>query len=165
MRQAARLIPSYRTVGQYGTATSSETFLAHFSHHGSHTPVLPSEMVLSTSMVHAPTPLSAVRAPVVSMRTAAWKPGEVAPKYLDGTLPADAGCDPLCLAALATPVGVVPTRVINGGFMDRVVPFPWSVKQRIEVMENRSPEEQKLTLQWMREAEIKHARLAMLAVV
>ena len=49
--------------------------------------------------------------------------------------------------------------------MDRVVPFPWSVKQRMEVMSNRSPKEQKLTLQWMREAEIKHSRLAMLAVV
>ena len=67
-------------------------------------------MVLSlstTSMVHAPSVLTA-RAPVVSMRDAAYKPGEVAPAYLDGTLPADDGCDPFCLAALATPVGVVP---------------------------------------------------------
>lgn len=117
----------------------------------------------------------ATRAPVVSMtvsppatRDAAWKPGEKAPYYLDGTLPADAGCDPLCLVALATPVGVTPTQkyeLATGSFLDRVTPFPWSVKLRTEIMARRTPEEQQLTLEWMREAEIKHSRLAMLAVI
>ena len=46
-----------------------------------------------------------------------------------------------------------------------VLPFPWSVDQRQSVMASRTPDEQKQTLDWMREAEIKHARLAMLAVV
>merc|ERR1719450_1094394 len=49
--------------------------------------------------------------------------------------------------------------------MDRVVPFPWSADQRRRVMAGRSEDEQKQTLYWMREAEIKHARLAMLAAV
>lgn len=116
--------------------------------------------LLTTPTLHAP-----ARAPVVSMREAAWKPGETAPSYLDGSLPADAGCDPLCLVALATPVHVTPMRVINGGFLDRVAPLPFGLKQRQEVMAARTPEEQRLTLQWMREAELKHARLAMLAVM
>jgi len=98
-------------------------------------------------------------------REAAWKPGETAPAYLDGSLSADAGCDPLCLAALVTPVGVTEQPTATGSFLDRVVPFPWSLEQREEIMANRSPEEQELTVEWMREAEVKHARLAMLAVV
>merc|ERR1719359_2015656 len=66
------------------------------------------------------------------------------------------------------PVGVTPTlghELATGSFVDRVVPFPWSVKLRQEVMSRRTPEEQKLTLEFMREAELKHARLAMLAVI
>merc|ERR1712087_111252 len=105
------------------------------------------------------------RSPAISMREAAYKPGAMSPVYLDGTLPADAGCDPLCLAALATPVGVEPQKLVSGSFLDRIVPFPWSVEAREKVMSARTPEEQRLTLEWMREAEIKHARLAMLAVV
>jgi len=102
------------------------------------------------------------------MREATYRPGETAPYYLDGSMPGDAGCDPLCLVALATPVGVTPTlghELATGSFVDRVIPFPWSVKLRQEVMSRRTPEEQKLTLEFMREAEIKHARLAMLAVI
>jgi light-harvesting complex II chlorophyll a/b binding protein 4 len=120
--------------------------------------------------------MSLMRAPVAPvsparntrMREAAYKPGETAPYYLDGTMPGDVGCDPLCLVALATPVGVTPTlghELATGSFVDRVVPFPWSVKLRQEVMSRRTPEEQRLTLEWMRESEIKHARLAMLAVI
>jgi light-harvesting complex II chlorophyll a/b binding protein 4 len=121
--------------------------------------------------MHTPSTLLAARAPVITMREATWKPGEIAPSYLDGSFPADAGCDPLCLAALAVPVGVEPVRVqpdfgaVSGSFLDRIVPFPWSVEQRTAVMANRTPEEQRLTVEWMREAEIKHSRLAMLAVV
>merc|ERR1719161_2215322 len=101
------------------------------------------------------------RAPVlapnvnVAMREATWKPGATAPAYLDGSMPGDAGCDPLCLAALATPVGVEPVYLPSGSFLDRVVPFPWSVEARESIMAKRSPEEVKLTLEWMREAEIK----------
>jgi len=101
----------------------------------------------------------------ITMREAAYKPGATAPAYLDGSFPADAGCDPFCLAALATPVGVAPMKVASGSFLDRVVPFPWSVKARENVMAARSPEEVKLTLEWQREAEIKHGRLAMLAAI
>lgn len=117
--------------------------------------------------------LAPMRAPAVSMREAAWKPGEVAPAYLDGSLPADSGCDPLCLAALAVPVRVKPSQqgpsyrpvLTSGSYFDRIVPFTWSVKARKLDMASRTPEEVKLTLDWMREAELKHARLAMLAVV
>ena len=118
--------------------------------------------MLSTMLSSAPI---TKRVPIVTMRAAAWKPGEVAPSYLDGSLPADAGCDPLCLAALATPVGVKETTGATGSFLDRIVPFPWSIEQRRAIMEQRSPEERKITLEWMRESEIKHARLAMLAVI
>lgn len=104
-------------------------------------------------------------APAITMREAVWKPGEVSPSYLDGSLPADAGCDPLCLAALAAPVGVRPSTASSGSYLDRIVPFPWSTEQRLKIMAERSEEEVRLTMNWMREAELKHARLAMLAVV
>jgi light-harvesting complex II chlorophyll a/b binding protein 4 len=111
---------------------------------------------------------SAVRAPVVTMREATWKPGTTAPAYLDGSMPADAGCDPLCLAALALPPGVEEYSVAypcKGSFLDRVCPFPWSIEERKAIMEQRTPEEVELTLNWMRAAELKHSRLAMLAVI
>lgn len=108
---------------------------------------------------------SAARSPAVAMREAAFKPGATAPAYLDGTLPADVGCDPLCLAALWTPVSVVPFTRTGASMLDRYLPFAWSVEQREEIMAARTPKEQKATIAWMREAEIKHARLAMLAVV
>lgn len=113
-------------------------------------------------------PLAAPRVPAIVMREATWKPGTVAPAYLDGSLPADAGCDPLCLAALALPPGVQPSSVdysCKGSFLDRVCPFPWSIEERKAIMEQRTPEEVKLTMDWMRAAELKHSRLAMLAVV
>ena len=114
-------------------------------------------------------PVSTVqRAAAPLMREAMYKPGATAPAYLDGTMPADAGCDPLCLVALACPVGVTPTEryeLATGSFVDRIAPFPWSVKLREKIWSMRTPEEQKLTLQWQREAEIKHGRLAMLAVI
>merc|ERR1719181_112553 len=96
---------------------------------------------------------SAVRAPVVTMREATWKPGETAPAYLDGSLPADAGCDPLCLVALARPVGVVPKRIINGGFLDRILPFPYTTKDREKLMASLTADEQQQTVAFMREAE------------
>lgn len=113
------------------------------------------------------------RLPGAVMRAAEWKPGEVAPNYLDGSLPADVGCDPFCLAALAVPIRVKPSSFgpngrrmfTSGSYFDRILPFTWSAEARKLDMASRSPEEVKLTLDWMREAEIKHSRLAMLAVV
>merc|ERR1719359_1754222 len=96
-------------------------------------------------------PSTLARAPVVNMREAAYRPGTVAPAYLDGSLPADAGCDPLYLAALASPPRVKDISVsysCKGSFLDRICPFPWSIEERKAIMEQRTPEEVKLTLDW-----------------
>ena len=98
------------------------------------------------------------------MRAATWKPGETAPAYLDGSMPADAGCDPLCLVALGRPVGI-DTTPMGLETIPSLLSGPWSVSEREALFESRSHEDQQLTLEWMREAEIKHARLAMLAVI
>ena len=90
----------------------------------------------------------------VSPRAARWKPGEVAPAHLTGALAGDAGFDPLLLAALAQkPV----QDLLTGGFPNMV--------QREIILANQSPQQQQASVEFMREAEIKHARLAMLAVV
>ena len=73
-----------------------------------------------------------------------------APAYLDGTMPGDVGFDPLCLAALAKP---------NPDILQACLSSE-ARKERIEAM---SAAEQQKGLVWMREAELKHARLAMLA--
>jgi len=104
----------------------------------------------------------------IAMREATYKPGAVAPAYLDGSLPADVGFDPLCLAALAMPPGVRELSVdyaFKGSIFDRIFPFPWTIEERAAIMDARSPEEVKLTMNYMRAAELKHSRLAMLAVV
>ena len=85
-------------------------------------------------------------------RKALWKPGEQAPAYLDGTLAGDAGFDPLILTALAKKS--IPD-LLSGGWPTQ--------NQRAIIMANMSPEQQKTAVAWMRDAEIKHARLAMLA--
>ena len=90
----------------------------------------------------------------VSPRAARWKPGEVAPAHLTGALAGDAGFDPLLLAALAQkPV----QDLLTGGFPNMM--------QREIILANQSPQQQQASVEFMREAEIKHARLAMLAVV
>lgn len=81
-------------------------------------------------------------------RPAAWKPQEVAPDYLTGALAGDNGFDPLCLVALAKPSGL---------------DIPLNIADREQRMEKMSPEDAALAVMWMREAELKHARLAMLA--
>ena len=93
-----------------------------------------------------------------------YKPGAVAPAYLDGSMPGDAGCDPLCLVALGRPVGIERTP-IGLEVLTSLAKGPWKISEREALFASRTPEEQKLTIEWMREAEIKHARLAMLAVV
>ena len=97
---------------------------------------------------------SAVRMVVESPRAARWKPGEVAPAHLTGALAGDAGFDPFLLAALANKA---PTDLVTGGFPNRA--------QREIILANQTPKQQLEALEWMREAELKHARLAMLAAV
>uniref|UniRef100_A0A6T8B3J7 Chlorophyll a-b binding protein, chloroplastic n=1 Tax=Prymnesium polylepis TaxID=72548 RepID=A0A6T8B3J7_9EUKA len=75
-----------------------------------------------------------------------WLPGPLAnkvtrPAYLDGSLAADVGFDPLGFGLNGLPNGL-PSSFVNSN------PTAW--QQRSNIM-------------WMREAEIKHARLAMLA--
>ena len=87
-------------------------------------------------------------------RPALWKPGEVSPAHLTGEMPGDVGFDPLLLTALAKkPV----LDLVTGGFPNRV--------QREIIMANQTPEQQRASVAWMRDAELKHARLAMLAAV
>ena len=91
---------------------------------------------------------------VDSPRAARWKPGATAPAHLTGVLAGDNGFDPLLLTALANkPV----QDLITGGFPN--------MAQREIIMANQTPEQALKSLQWMREAEIKHARLATLAAV
>jgi len=102
---------------------------------------------------------STTRAPIVRMsaeapRAALWKPGEVAPQHLTGVLAGDAGFDPLLFTALANkPV----QDLLTGGFPN--------MNQRKIILANQTPEQQLASVEWMRDAEIKHARLAMLAAV
>jgi len=90
------------------------------------------------------------RLPSCTMREAGWIPGGVAPSYLDGSLPGDVGFDPLCYAALA--------RTGTGSDSS-----PWRNTDRKTQMLMMSKYEAQRKVRWMREAEIKHARLAMMA--
>lgn len=85
-----------------------------------------------------------------AMRPASWFPGAVAPSYLDGTLAGDVGFDPYALAALA------PT----GASVDQ---GPWSGTDRKSRMVMATDYEKRRKVMWMREAEIKHSRIAMMA--
>lgn len=70
---------------------------------------------------------------------------EAAPAHLTGALAADAGFDPLLLAALA-----------NKPVQD-LLPFVGrmpSMTQREIILANLSPEQQLASVQWMREAEV-----------
>lgn len=83
------------------------------------------------------------------------KPGDTAPAYLDGSLPADAGFDPLCLVALADP------ELSKDGIfkLDELARSPAKRKAKLDAM---SADDRASAVAWMRESEIKHARLAML---
>ena len=86
-----------------------------------------------------------------------WLPWLDAPSYLDASLPADAGLDPLCLVALARP------KPVGLGFDYGAE--PWSIKSRRSKVEAMSDEELAISVAWMRESEIKHGRLAMIAAL
>jgi light-harvesting complex II chlorophyll a/b binding protein 4 len=111
-----------------------------------------------TSSVQASQPGSTSNTEI--KRQAEWNPDSLdlpgcvylkhSPEYLDGSLPGDAGFDPLCLAILA-----------NKGMDMRKVGE--TAAMRKAQMQSLSPEEQQRNVLWMREAELKHGRLAMLA--
>lgn len=119
-------------------------------------------MLLPTTnaLVRARTPvMAAADAP---SRNADWNPTglsipfvcvpeycSVAPPYLDGSTAGDVGFDPMCLLALASPTREMATTCISAD----------ARKARVLAM---SPSEQREKLAWMRTAELKHARLAML---
>ena len=86
----------------------------------------------------------------VGNREAQWIPNGVAPPHLDGYLVGDVGFDPLSLAALA--------RTPRSSSEE-----PWEVTDRKTQLLMASEGERRRRVMWMREAEIKHARLAMLA--
>ena len=86
----------------------------------------------------------------VGNREAQWIPNGVAPPHLDGYLVGDVGFDPLSLAALARTPRSSSER-------------PWEVTDRKTQLLMASEGERRRRVMWMREAEIKHARLAMLA--
>lgn len=73
-----------------------------------------------------------------------------APPWLDGSLPGDYGFDPLCLVALAN----------QGQSIGSVARTARGRKQQMKLL---NPEEQRNSLLWMRESEVKHGRLAMMA--
>jgi len=87
-----------------------------------------------------------------ALRKAGWLPGAVAPTYLDGTLAGDVGFDPMCMVALAKPKASTDSE-------------GWAGVERATRMLMATPYEQRRKVYWMREAEIKHARIAMMAAV
>jgi len=129
-------------------------------------------------------PIAAVTAPVAAvdepapteptpvLRTAVWNPQgldvskipkllqtqfktdylKAAPAYLDGSMPGDIGFDPWALVALANPT-------------KETDKFARTAEERAAAFAALSPAEQQKSLAWMRESEIKHARLAMVAVL
>jgi len=100
-----------------------------------------------------------VRAPPVVMfgnseteaRKAGWFPAGYAPRYLTGELAGDVGFDPLCLVELAR----TRTSIDRSG--------KWGGVDRKARMVMATPYEARRKVMWMREAEIKHGRLAMVA--
>lgn len=125
---------------------------------------------------------ASARAPAPRMqiaRKADWNPNGIdipgavpeyvknAPAYLDGSLVGDAGFDPLGMAAYSWPVFAEKGMGIFGpGKLGLILNLPdISAEQRQQVISELTEEEQTEAVMWMREAEIKHARLAMLAVI
>ena len=76
------------------------------------------------------------------------------PPYLDGSMPGDYGFDPWCLVALANPAWRTPEE------LDKTCR---TGAERKAVMAEFSEEKQRSQLEWMRNSELKHGRLAMLA--
>ena len=112
-------------------------------------------------------------------RPAQWNPNGVdvplavpeyvktSPDYLDGSLIGDAGFDPLCMAAYSWPALMEKGMGLFGeNTPGLILNLPdLSSEQRKKAFDSLSAEEQKQSVLWMREAELKHGRLAMLAVL
>ena len=123
-------------------------------------------LTLGTSMLTPTTTTTRAAAPSMGpywMRSPFWNPDGVelpfcVPEYLKAspaylvksTLPGDAGFDPLCLTALAKPKSIDDVLIL-------------SATDRQRKLTALSEEEQQACLDWMREAELKHGRIAMLA--
>jgi hypothetical protein len=102
----------------------------------------------TSALQRAPTPQ--MKMYEKTRRAAGWLPGSDAPTYLDGSLVGDVGFDPYCMVALArtgTATGLK----------------KWKNVERETQMVIASDYERKRRVLWMREAEIKHSRLAMMA--
>ena len=87
---------------------------------------------------------------LATVRSAPWFPGAVAPSYLTGELAGDVGFDPYGMVALA------PTAASVDG-------PEWSGADRKAKMIMATDYEKHKKVMWMREAEMKHCRLAMMA--
>ena len=119
---------------------------------------------LSTHTTAAPMRASPIVAamPPYWIRSSFWNPDGVElpgcvnlkspPSYLDKSLVGDVGFDPLCLVPFANPQS--PTAVLD---------VPLSAEARQAKLLAMSEEEQAAAVNWMREAELKHGRIAMLA--
>lgn len=90
-----------------------------------------------------------------------------APSYLDGSLPGDAGFDPLGLAVYSWPVfmekGMTTFGEPTPGLLLNLPDL--SAERRQQVFDEMTPKERNQAVMWMREAELKHGRLAMLAAI
>jgi len=80
-----------------------------------------------------------------------------APAYLDGELPGDIGFDPWALTVLAAPP-------LSPDKLKAIDAKSRTASERNAQMLAMSEEEQQAKIEWMRNSEIKHGRLAMLAI-
>ncbi len=84
------------------------------------------------------------------------RPGGTAPYYLDGSMAGDQGLDPLNLVALADPD-------LGKDGVYKVDELARSPMKRLAKLESMAPAQLAESVAWMREAELKHGRIAMLA--
>jgi len=82
---------------------------------------------------------------------------KTSPKYLDGSLKGDIGFDPWALTVLANPT-------LSPDALQALDAKSRTAEERNAQMLAMSEEEQQEKLMWMRSSELKHGRLAMLAV-
>jgi len=80
-----------------------------------------------------------------------------APAYLDGEMPGDIGFDPWALTVLAAPP-------LSPDKLQAISAKSRTASDRNAQMLAMSEEEQQAKVEWMRNSEIKHGRLAMLAI-
>lgn len=138
-----------------------------------------SSIMSAFTIMRASAPALTMRASAVNMKLE-WNPNSVEafpgavsqymeerPPHLDGSMTGDIGFDPMCMAAYAWPVFQEKGMSLFGEAKPGLIlSLPdLSAARRVEMFSELSTEEQKAAVQWMREAELKHGRLAMLAAV